>query len=200
MYLKASGALLALSRKLPLEKLQQYFTEHRVPVLQDFQETIENLCRKAYQLQLKEQKEPIKFFSFSYLRRCVYTQKYEVRLDLYNKDFYFGPLKVHGCWDMQFIFQFFQMDMEYFKEHIGNYYRPTGLPLREYEIKEFALWYIRHYYKIAEKFFRDQIPTIVKNEGFHLLKQTDRVQFLSGGYMEEQRVLLQMENKESGTE
>jgi len=177
-----------------LVELQHYFLEHRMLILNDFQKSIEILCREAYELQLQEQNVPVMFFSISYLRHCVYTQKHEVRLDLYNEDFYFAPHKISQHWDMTFLFQFFEKDMEYFKNHIRVHYRPTRRYLREYEEKEFALWYIRHYYKIAECFFRDQVSAILDNENFRLLEKTEDFLILYGGYMEEQSILFQSLN------
>jgi len=192
--IKAVGCgLLETIIKERLEELQDYFFTKRDFILDDLQKKITLLCKEAYDLQMQEQKEPIRCLSISHMQHCVYTKQYEMRLDLYNKDFYLDPQKVYQYCDMSFLFQFFEKDMEYFCEHIRFHIQSILYPLREYEEKKFALWYIKHYYRIAESFFQDQMLAIFENTDFELLKKEEDFMILYGGYMEEQKILFQSE-------
>lgn len=180
------------------KEIQDYVSKHRDFILGDFQKKIKLLFQRAYELQQQNQKEAIQFFSISYLQRCVYTKKYEMHLELYNHQFYFDKQKTGQDWDMNFLFQFFEEDITYFREKIYLHIRPLTHPLQEYEEKAFALWYIRHYYKIAESFFRDQIETILENREFAMVEKEDVFFFLYGGYIEEQSILFQLGNEGRG--
>lgn len=177
-----------------LDELQAGFSMRREDILAGFQKKVSLLCQEAGDMQQLGQKADVRYLSFSYLQHCVYTQKYEIRLDLYDEFFYLDSQKIYQYWDVSFIFQFFETDMEYFKEHI-RFHIPVLNQLQEYEEKEFALWYIKHYYKIAESFLRDQITAIYKNQEFERLRKAEDFMVVYGGYMEEQCILFQ-----SGTE
>lgn len=176
-----------------LTEIQNYFWDYRTPILEGFQKQIKLLCEKAYELQKNHQKEAIQFLSISYLRRCVYTKKYEIRMDLYNKNFYLDSCKIYEYWDMEFLFQFFEKDIDDVWKQIRSKNPPLFIQVQDYEEKEFALWYIKHYYKIAELFFQDQISNILQQEEFQLLKKEENYFVLYGGYMEEQKILFSSE-------
>lgn len=176
-----------------LTQIQDYFWKYREPILESFQEKIRLLYKNAYELQKNGQKEAIQFFSISYFKYGVYTKKYEIRMDLYNKTFYFDSLKVYEYWDMKFLFQFFEKDLSYIWKQIRSVHPPLLIQVQDYEEKEFALWYIQHYYKMAELFFQDQLPSILAQEEFQLLKKEENFFILYGGYMEEQKILFSSE-------
>lgn len=123
----------------------------------------------------------------------VREENYEIRIDLYNKTFYLDPYKVYEYWDMDFLFQFFEKDLAYIWKQIRSAYPPLLIQVQDYEEKEFALWYIRHYYKLAEMFFRDQLTKILEQKEFQLLKREENFMILYGGYMEEQSILFSSE-------
>lgn len=173
-----------------LKEIQTYFSDNRDMIITDFKKSVEMLYSEAHSLQQMNKKDPVQFFSISYLQRCIFTKKYEVRLDLYNKDFYLERCRTVQYWNMNFIFQFFEKDMEYFKKHIGA----VIFHLKEYEEKEFALWYITHYYKIAELFFRDHITDIIHNKFSEALEKNEDFKVVFGGYMDEQVVLFEEGN------
>lgn len=176
-----------------LTEIQDYFWKYREPILESFQEKIKLLYKNTYELQKNGQKEAVQFFSISYFKYGVYTKKYEIRMDLYNKTFYLDPYKVYEYWDMDFLFQFFEKDLAYIWKQIRSAYPPLLIQVQDYEEKEFALWYIRHYYKLAEMFFRDQLTKILEQKEFQLLKREENFMILYGGYMEEQSILFSSE-------
>lgn len=172
-----------------LKEIQIYFLENRDTIIMNFKKSVEMICSEADCLQRIGKKEPIQFFSISYLQRCIFTKKYEVRLDLYNKDFYLDKCRIVQYWDMNFLFQFFEKDMIHFKKNIGA----EIFQLKDYEEKEFALWYITHYYKIAELFFRVHITDIINNKFFQAIEKNENFKVVFGGYMDEQIIIHQKE-------
>ena len=184
----SGGRLMESILQTRLKEIQIYFSNNKELIHADFKKCIDMLYSEACSLQQTEKKGPIQFLSISYLQRCIFTKKHEVRLDLYDKDFYLDKCKTTQYWDMNFLFHFFEQDMEYFKKHIGK----LIFQIKDYEEKEFALWYITHYYKIAELFFRDHINDMIHNEFSVSLKRCEDFKVVFGGYMDEQTVLRQL--------
>lgn len=132
----------------------------REPNLYDshFSAKIQELMKKAETLQ-----KPVRYLCFSFLQSSLYTKSYEYRIDAYDDTFYKDSEEICICWKPDFIFRYYEQDVEYFKKQIG-----TKVPrVKEYEIVSFCSRYAMHYHRITQQFIHDQMKGILSELSFN---------------------------------
>ncbi len=111
----------------------------------------------------------------SYLQSSVLTGNYELRIDLYDKEFYLDSAECCTYWNPAFITEYIQKDIKYFKYNIHG-----KVPqIRTYEIQEFMDGYIINYLYLLAQFLEQIMPQIlckirpafreVMDDGMHVI-------------------------------
>ena len=109
---------------------------------------------KAQQMQKVDRKGKICTMGVSYLQSSVLTGSYDLRIDLYDKEFYLDSAECCTYWKPAFITEYIQKDIKYFKYNIHG-----KVPqIRTYEIQEFMDGYIINYLYLLAQFLEQIMP------------------------------------------
>jgi len=150
-----------------------------------FFDAIQELLKRVTKAQEKGTKGPLRYIVISYLQLSLYTGRYQLRIDAYD-DRQFGDLTdTHTYWSPEFIFQYIDADIAYFRKHVARYVRHV----REYEVMSFAVRYSMHYFQIARQFVADLIDPALKDN----ILDAGALIVTFGGYMDQTDVLFEAE-------
>ena len=126
-------------------------------------------------MQKVDRKGKICTMGVSYLQSSVLTGSYDLRIDLYDKEFYLDSAECCTYWKPAFITEYIQKDIKYFKYNIHG-----KVPqIRTYEIQEFMDGYIINYLYLLAQFQEQIMPQIlckvrpafreVMDDGMHVI-------------------------------
>lgn len=93
----------------------------------------------------------------SYLQNSVLTGSYELRIDLYDKEFYLDSAECCTYWKPEFITRYLLKDVEHFK----NVIRFKVPQIRGYEIQQFIDGYLLNYMYLLAQFFQQILPQVL---------------------------------------
>ena len=117
-----------------LPELMKNYKDEETDILAGLEERLGEVFQKAQQMQKADRKGKICTMGISYLQSSVLTGNYELRIDLYDKEFYLDSAECCTYWNPAFITEYIQKDIKYFKYNIHG-----KVPqIRTYEIRN--LW------------------------------------------------------------
>ena len=154
-----------------LPELMKNYKDEETDILAGLEERLGEVFQKAQQMQKADRKGKICTMGISYLQSSVLTGNYELRIDLYDKEFYLDSAECCTYWNPAFITEYIQ----YFKYNIHG-----KVPqIRTYEIQEFMDGYIINYLYLLAQFLEQIMPQIlckirpafreVMDDGMHVI-------------------------------
>ena len=158
-----------------LPELMKNYKDEETDILAGLEERLGEVFQKAQQMQKADRKGKICTMGISYLQSSVLTGNYELRIDLYDKEFYLDSAECCTYWNPAFITEYIQKDIKYFKYNIHG-----EVPqIRTYEIQEFMDGYIINYLYLLAQFLEQIMPQIlckirpafreVMDDGMHVI-------------------------------
>lgn len=165
------------------QQLPQLMSEYKTDeetILRGLCEKIEGLCLRAQQLQREELLGTVRYLGISYLLSSTLTGNYELRLDLYDSDYYLDKVECCDYWNPDFITKYLIKDTTYLKTKI----RSLVPQIRTYEIQQFLDGYWLNYLLLIKQFFAQMFEDVlgsIKKEARDILPQDIKVTF--GEYM-----------------
>ena len=180
---EAGKALLAGRLAQNIREIEAEFQSSPEEYCKTFFDAIQELLGRVTGEQAQGAKGPLRYIFISYLQLSLYTGRYQLRLDAYDDRQYADLTDTHVYWSPDFIFQYIDADIAYFREHAHRH-----VPrVREYEVMRFALRYAMHYYQIARQFAEDLIGSaLAKN-----IPDAETLTVRFGGYMDQTEVLFE---------
>ena len=140
-----------------LPELMKNYKSKETEILKDLQEKLQEVFERAGQMQRSGVKGVICTMGISYLQSSTLTGNYELRIDLYDKEFYFDNVECCTYWKPAFVTEYIQKDINYFKHNIHG-----KVPqIRTYEIQEFTDGYIINYLYLLAQFLEQIMPQIL---------------------------------------
>ena len=103
-----------------LPKLMKNYKDEETEILTGLEEKLQEVFQKAQQMQKADKKGKICTMGISYLQNSVLTGSYELRIDLYDKEFYLDSAECCTYWKPEFITRYLLKDVEHFKNVIHN--------------------------------------------------------------------------------
>lgn len=97
-----------------MDKIQNYLNFNWEKIQKEFQDLAENLLLMGYEAQQKGKKNKIKIFHACYLFSSCITKSHKVLFSLYDEKFYLDSFEVSAFWTPEFIFQYFEREMDIF--------------------------------------------------------------------------------------
>lgn len=134
--------------------LKEYFN-NKNKILRKNADKINNLLNKS-----KCFAKDIKYISVLFLRSSLITKTYDFYFGLYDEKLYLDENILYTTLNLSFIFTYFEKDIDYFKENCNIY------NLSSYEVYYLEQEYIKYYYKIAFKIFKDILIEVLKDCDF----------------------------------
>ena len=158
-----------------LPELMKNYKAEETEIIAGLQEKLQEVFQKAQQMQKVDRKGKICTMGVSYLQSSVLTGSYDLRIDLYDKEFYLDSAECCTYWKPAFITEYIQKDIKYFKYNIHG-----KVPqIRTYEIQEFMDGYIINYLYLLAQFLEQIMPQIlckvrpafreVMDDGMHVI-------------------------------
>jgi len=182
---EAGDALLAERLARNINAIEKEFQTAPEEHCKTFFDAAKELLERAAESQAQGDKGPLRYISISYLQLCLYTGRYQLRLDAYDGQHFADLTDTHAYWSPDFIFHYIDADIAYFREHVCR-----RVPrVREYEVMQFALRYVMHYFQIARQFSIDLLEPVLA-QSFSDTEVALTVTF--GGYMDHAEVLYEV--------
>ena len=158
-----------------LPELMKNYKAEETEIIAGLQEKLQEVFQKAQQMQKVDRKGKICTMGVSYLQSSVLTGSYDLRIDLYDKEFYLDSAECCTYWKPAFITEYIQKDIKYIKYNIHG-----KVPqIRTYEIQEFMDGYIINYLYLLAQFLEQIMPQIlckvrpafreVMDDGMHVI-------------------------------
>ena len=98
-----------------LPELMKNYKAEETEIIAGLQEKLQEVFQKAQQMQKVDRKGKICTMGVSYLQSSVLTGSYDLRIDLYDKEFYLDSAECCTYWKPAFITEYIQKDIKYFK-------------------------------------------------------------------------------------
>lgn len=140
-----------------LPELMENYKNNEKKILGGLYEKMLELFKKAGQMQKENTRGAVSVITVSYLQSSVLTGNYELRLDIYDRDFYLDQKECCTYWDPEFITKYILSDLGYFKDTI----RFRIPQIKTYEIQQFADGYVVNYIYLLQQFLRQIFPQIL---------------------------------------
>ncbi len=140
-----------------LPKLMKNYKDEETEILTGLEEKLQEVFQKAQQMQKADKKGKICTMGISYLQNSVLTGSYELRIDLYDKEFYLDSAECCTYWKPEFITRYLLKDVEHFK----NVIRFKVPQIRGYEIQQFIDGYLLNYMYLLAQFFQQILPQVL---------------------------------------
>lgn len=144
-----------------------------------FQNALEELYSKAKEMQLSGKKDSLSSLGICYCLSSVYTGNYEVRLDVYNEEFYLDESECCVYWEPDFIVSYLVEDMEYFRKVI----KQKISQIKIYEEQQFLTGYMRNYMYALLEFLRQEMPNVPEQMQKRGIQVAEEFQVFFGEYM-----------------
>ena len=141
--------------KLP--ELMKNYKDGETEILTGLEEKLQVVFQKAQQMQKADRKGKICTMGISYLQSSVLTENYELRIDLYDKEFYLDSAECCTYWKPEFITGYLLQDVEYFKKEI----RFKIPQIKTYELQQFIDGYLLNYMYLLAQFFQQILPQVL---------------------------------------
>jgi len=138
-----------------------------------FYKAFEEMLGQVQIAQEKTEKEILRYIYISFLQSSIYTKSYAFRIDAYDKRQFADITDTHVYWSPQFIFEYFDEDMAYFRKYISS----KVLRVREYEIMQFATRYASHYFQMVQALVSVLIAPLIED--------VEEITVLFGGYLDQ---------------
>ena len=124
-----------------LPELMKNYKDGETEILTGLEEKLQEVFQKAQQMQKADRKGKICTMGISYLQSSVLTGNYELRIDLYDKEFYLDSAECCTYWKPEFVTGYLLQDVEYFKKEI----RFKIPQIKTYELQQFIDGYLLNY-------------------------------------------------------
>jgi len=160
-------------------------TIHAAPEVyaETFLEALQTVLQQAVTAQEKGDKGSLRYICISYLQSSLHTGSYQLRLDAYDERQFGDIADACAYWSPQFIFQYMDDDMAYFRTHIGKHV----VQVREHEVMRFAMRYSMHYFRIVQQFITELMEPLVASDALG----AEALTVMFGGYMDQAVVLVE---------
>ena len=140
-----------------LPELMKNYKDGETEILTGLEEKLQVVFQKAQQMQKADRKGKICTMGISYLQSSVLTENYELRIDLYDKEFYLDSAECCTYWKPEFITGYLLQDVEYFKKEI----RFKIPQIKTYELQQFIDGYRLNYMYLLVQFFKQILPQVL---------------------------------------
>lgn len=148
-------------------------------------ESFDRLFLRAADMQAREQKAEIAWVSVSYLRSSLLTETYDLRIDLYDANFYLDVNEVSGYWNGAFVYAYFREDMAYYTKMA----REEMIRIMPGEMKAFMIGYSAHYQAFLRCFCRKHLPRITELPSYQKMQKAADIKFTFGEYLDKTTVI-----------
>ena len=152
------------------------YNNNKDSILKELNLKIQEFISKNFKIE--ENSNKIKYISITFLYSSIITKSYDFVFGLYDEKFYVNEDTKLLYLNIDFIFNYFEEDIKFFEKNS----KISQLQTCElYYLKEN---YIKKYYKIAFKIFKDVIKSILKENILNDLLEKD-YKVIFGQYMGE---------------
>lgn len=141
-----------------LPELIKNYKDRETEILEELEEKLQEIFLKAQQMQNVNRKGKICTMGISFLQSSVLTGSYELRIDVYDKEFYLDSVECCTYWKPEFITGYLLKDAEYFKNRI----RFKVSQIKTYEIQQFIDGYLLNYMYLLVQFFKQILPQVLE--------------------------------------
>ncbi len=153
-----------------MNNIQNYLYLNWEKIKRQFQDLINNLFLMGFEAQQRGEKNKIEIFHICYLFSSCITKSHKVLFSLYDERFYLDSFEVSAFWTPEFIFQYFEREMDIFqkkaqKNIIGFDYS---------DMQEVRLKYYEMYYQVVGEILQMLIPVIKDATYFKKIEKTDK--------------------------
>lgn len=162
-------------------ELMAEYKDNEEENLKSIQNALQSLIDITVQMQKKGAKRPIRFLGLCYCNSSLLTGNYEMRLDLYDNDFYLDEEECCIYWCPAFITRYYERDALFFQKAIKQYFPRV----RSYEIQQYLSGYYKNYIFVIKEFLCQKMPEVIRKVSWSDLLVEEKLEVLFGEYMGE---------------
>lgn len=162
-----------------METLMKKYKINEKIILESFQNALKELYLQAEVLQSHERKGSVSYLGICYCLSSVYTGNYELRLDLYDEEFYLDENVCCVYWNPDFIVSHLKEDISYFQRTI----RQRVPRVKMYEEQTYVAGYMRNYMYVALEFLKQKMPIVLEQVEKDTIKMAKELHVFFGEYM-----------------
>jgi len=132
-------------------------------------------CKK---LQQGENKGRIRYIHIFFLKSCLFTEKYEIQITLFDEQSYADKCYVYELWNPEVFTQYFQKDLKCFREK-------NNLILFDYhKFQDIKFKYYHMFLTLIGQFIIQEIRHVAELPSYGAMEKHPEIQFIYGGYMD----------------
>lgn len=169
--------------KACVEKRLQLLSGYTKEDKQMLKEKLKTSCNTVFKQAIKQQeegkKEAIGVIAFSFLRSFIQHQRYEIRIDVYNKDYFLDEKECSAYWDVGELFEQLDEDIDYLIQCT----KQKIIRLKTYEINWIKQQYRLTYMQWLAAYLGMNYPTILEGDTYNSLKKEDELMIVFGEYL-----------------
>lgn len=161
------------------EKIKHKYQKNKKSIDTSFLEVVKQLLQKGIEKQKKEEKKRISFFTCYQLNTSIQKKSYEIQMNLYDASFYSDKEDIYGLWQPDFLYEYVEEDMEYFKKKAGQ----EIFQIRYPQLEEARMLYTHAVSLLLFPYLKEWIPEVISLSEFRELEKEKGFQVLYGEYM-----------------
>lgn len=161
------------------QKIKHSYEKNKKSIDASFLELVKQLLQKGIEKQKKGEKKRISFLTFYQLNTSIQRKSYEIQMNLYSAQFYYEKEDIYALWRPDFLYEYVEEDMEYFKKKAGQ----EIFQIRYPKLEEARLLYTSALSMLFLSYLKEWIPEIISLSEFKELEKEKGFQILYGQYM-----------------
>lgn len=172
--------------------IKNYYDMNKDEINRNFINIFKKVFRKAYELQQEGKKSDISYIVVSVIKVAIIDDRYEARIDLYDKTYCMDSIECSINWDVSFIFKFIENEIEDFIKK-----NPISLKhLKSYERNYLKFKCLPSYANILKTYLKINISKVLELDEFQKLLIESKIKVLFGQYLDEVNFVASISKKE----
>lgn len=161
------------------QKIKHNYQKNKKSIDASFLEIVKQLLQEGIEKQKKGEKKCISFFTCYQLNTSIQKKSYEIQMNLYNAQFYYDKEDIYALWRPDFLYEYLEEDMDYFKKKAGQ----EIFQIRYPHLEEARLLYTNALSMLLLSYLKEWIPKIITLSEFKKLEKEKNFQIIYGQYM-----------------
>lgn len=162
-----------------MQKLFQQLSLECTTIVDDFKKVTNSLFKECYESQQLGKKGKIEVFHICYLLSSCLTKSYNIQMALYDSSFYLDLVQVTKTWNPNFIFQYYEREMEIYEKKA----KLNILQFQYSDMEKIRLKYYEMYYGVTWEILNYLLPFIKDTEYYNKVEKTKKFCVTFSKYM-----------------
>ncbi|GMA99903.1 hypothetical protein [Pelosinus sp. IPA-1] len=160
--------------------MQQEFPKNQETITESLSAAIRQICHQASRQQQVGCKGPAAYLCISFLRTNILEDCFQYRMDMYDEKFYLDRTECSGCFEIDFVWQYFQARMAQLEKAVHSSIYKNKIRTRQ--LNAIKLDMAEQYHQVAMLCTKLLIDEAVKTPEYRALSKVPEFKILMGDY------------------